>query len=1580
MVASPATAMSTLTVPIYGPGGCDTVLMESAVEVWSGEGVVIVATAMTPIAGLHGDYAENGITPTDLAVTVGDAIVTDGKIAGVDIGALAVASAVPHRDTTFLATTVRNRTGATRVASPVHVNTLCTGGASAIHEVVRRIVANPEMAGIAIGTDDQSVGMIGFENNQAFRAILGEVLGRRPPMHFELGPKPQGKIPPEAFLRAVEIYIARHGVTPESVSDGVRVSFNDTTDPEIGAMWDTAANIARAYGFTTAEAAEIAAESHRRAIAAQDRGVLDGLFVTVLGSDLKSHQNPKRGATPAEMTRGETAAGVTSQSSSKMGGAAAAVALMSASKAKESSARVLAQIVGYSFSAVPADHMGLGPISATRGLLQYLGLTMEQMGHIELNEAFAAVVDAFLKQPDFGLVHGAENALYDERVNPWGGAIATGHVMGAKFLEMVTLGTRFFELNPDKEYMLVTLCGGGGQGAAMVLRNPRFVEGVRRSEKIRGEVGILDQIPAREGGAAPAVSPWGAGRPRWGLFNLMRERGYLSTQAVFDAVDWAVGEVEKTGRALPTATDLDFVLSQVAPATLPPRELMRRALDLVTLLTPADSETLPANPKPLGVVGAGEMGYQLAYDYARAGTIVYLSDVDEATAQTGRANIAHLIYDAAVNKGIYSPTEAARILSRIRIPRDGKMVNAIADLRGDAHGDGGEGQQEAREFEMIIEAATENPAVKNIIFAELRRALGETTTILATNSSSITAEQAGADVVFHYFNPLHAMAIIDGSLRDSLDAAPRAAIMARLRAIATDQRKVFYPIGKDAAGSLVNPLFVATYLAAEMVPEVEDDILRAAGALPAVQGNAAGRTQLEELRDNPRPYAVAMMDALYVEALRGDPTGETRPLVDVLSKELDLSDKGALGALLRSKAQGLFLLVDNTGGPATYVHCADNVAASPVYGQAFRAPEVLRGQAAEWTQVQARETAAGRPPRPPRFALSSADRSVTHDGGRTWSQRPAPQLVVLPQAQAGERLRMWYPEGISNFEYDKLVRGRIATLQNTIGPTFVRLIREKFHRRYWARVMGLMGRMFDAGLVDDSHAYQIENATALGLGWNNTPLRWLRAQGDMQFVRDLIASEGLPVPAFFNRTLDQLPVHFPLLITQQGSMTNIAVNRPGKANAIDQSTVAALADAARSVSADPAISTIVLTGEGKNFVGGADIMWFFARQKEYREAQEAEKSALEQAVAQRTSAIKVLQQALDAIASGPAGKAWEFFRGGDVSRKRANVEKAEAAVKEVLTRISAPLAKIYDDFSSHEVEAMRLLRDDGRLLIVVVQGKNVGGGAEITAQGDLTIALDAFEGQGTEFWFPEASLGIGVGYGGHVELAKRVGRGLALRYLLTGAHFKTQEALESGYLNRSVRRQDLGSTLAQINAEWDALRAGIKAEGGDDVAVKLAAAKAEFIVRWSAPRDPGERLSALRRLWEDPFNAEMMALGQVPPWLTGAELRLAQREVAMIRKASPQAIRLLYTMVEQGPAADLRGGLTAIFATPEAQGAIGKFARERNAVPYLWPTDVDLRDDIRRISTARNEALESAAFEAVIGEFVKGESDRPGPG
>lgn len=268
MVALPATAMSTLNVPIYGPGGFDDVLMESAVEVWSGEGVVIVDTAMTPIAGLHGDYAQNGITPTDLAEAVGNAIVEDGKIAGVDVGALAVASAVPHRGTTFLATTVRNRIGVTRVANPLQVNTLCTGGASAIHEVVRRIVANPEMAGMAIGTDDQSVGMIAFENNQAFREVLGEVLGRRPPMHFELGPKPQGKIPPEAFLRAVEIYLARHGVTPGSVSDGVRLSFNDTTGPEIGDMWDTAANIARAYHFTTAEAAEIAAESHRRATAA----------------------------------------------------------------------------------------------------------------------------------------------------------------------------------------------------------------------------------------------------------------------------------------------------------------------------------------------------------------------------------------------------------------------------------------------------------------------------------------------------------------------------------------------------------------------------------------------------------------------------------------------------------------------------------------------------------------------------------------------------------------------------------------------------------------------------------------------------------------------------------------------------------------------------------------------------------------------------------------------------------------------------------------------------------------------------------------------------------------------------------------------------------------------------------------------------------------------------------------------------------------------------------------------------------------------------------------------------------------
>jgi hypothetical protein len=100
----------------------------------------------------------------------------------------------------------------------------------------------------------------------------------------------------------------------------------------------------------------------------------------------------------------------------------------------------------------------------------------------------------------------------------------------------------------------------------------------------------------------------------------------------------------------------------------------------------------------------------------------------------------------------------------------------------------------------------------------------------------------------------------------------------------------------------------------------------------------------------------------------------------------------------------------------------------------------------------------------------------------------------------------------------------------------------------------------------------------------------------------------------------------------------------------------------------------------------------------------------------------------------------------------------------------------------------------------------------------------------------------------------------------------------------------------------------------------------------------------------------------------------------MIRRASPKAIALLYQMVQQGEAADLRTGLAEIFATPEAQGAIGKYARAMAAVPYLWSTDVELRADIARITQAREDALEDERFREVIAEFAADEDAGPGPG
>jgi acetyl-CoA acyltransferase len=155
---------------------------------------------------------------------------------------------------------------------------------------------------------------------------------------------------------------------------------------------------------------------------------------------------------------------VTPGNSSGLNDGAAGVILMSADKAAEIGVVPRMRLKGYAYAGVKPEIMGYGPIPSTRKALARTGLTMDDIGAIELNEAFAVQCIAFMKE--FGL-----KFPDDQRLNPMGGAIAFGHPLAGSGPRLVMHLLSTFSERPDIRYGITSLCVGLGQGATAIWEN-----------------------------------------------------------------------------------------------------------------------------------------------------------------------------------------------------------------------------------------------------------------------------------------------------------------------------------------------------------------------------------------------------------------------------------------------------------------------------------------------------------------------------------------------------------------------------------------------------------------------------------------------------------------------------------------------------------------------------------------------------------------------------------------------------------------------------------------------------------------------------------------------------------------------------------------------------------------------------------------------------------------------------------------------------------------------------------------------------------------------------------------------------
>ena len=239
----------------------------------------------------------------------------------------------------------------------------------------------------------------------------------------------------------------------------------------------TAENVAQKYGIGRAEQDAFAVQSHQRAAAAIAAGKFQEeivpLTVTLESLDAKGRKQKKEMTfdtdegvradssveglgklRPAFHVKGTVTAGNASQ----MSDGAAAVVIMSDEKAKELGLKPLARFVAYATAGCAPEEMGIGPIHAIPKVLQKAGLTIDDIGVIELNEAFAAQSLAIIKTL----------GLDTEKVNVNGGAIALGHPLGCTGAKLTASIIREMQRR-EARYGLITMCVGGGMGAAGVL-------------------------------------------------------------------------------------------------------------------------------------------------------------------------------------------------------------------------------------------------------------------------------------------------------------------------------------------------------------------------------------------------------------------------------------------------------------------------------------------------------------------------------------------------------------------------------------------------------------------------------------------------------------------------------------------------------------------------------------------------------------------------------------------------------------------------------------------------------------------------------------------------------------------------------------------------------------------------------------------------------------------------------------------------------------------------------------------------------------------------------------------------------
>ena len=385
--------------------------------------IYVVSAVRSAIGGFGGSLKD--LPLADLASAITRAAIERSGVAASDVGHVVMGTVIPTepRDA-YLSRVASMNAGVPKETPAFNVNRLCGSGLQAIVSAAQTLLLGDTDVALAAGAESMSRG---------------------------------------PYLLPQARWGARMGDL-----QGIDYTVGVLQDPfEHFHMGITAENVAAQHGITREMQDELALTSQRRAARAIAEGRFDSQIVPI---ELKTRKGSVQFATD-EHVRGEVTAeqlagmkpvfkkdgSVTAGNASGINDGAAGLVLATGDAVRRLGLKPLARLVAYAHAGVEPELMGLGPIPATRKVLEKTGLKVQDLDVIESNEAFAAQACAVARALDFD----------PEKVNPNGSGISLGHPVGATGAIIATKAIHELQRTQGR-YALATMCIGGGQGIAVV--------------------------------------------------------------------------------------------------------------------------------------------------------------------------------------------------------------------------------------------------------------------------------------------------------------------------------------------------------------------------------------------------------------------------------------------------------------------------------------------------------------------------------------------------------------------------------------------------------------------------------------------------------------------------------------------------------------------------------------------------------------------------------------------------------------------------------------------------------------------------------------------------------------------------------------------------------------------------------------------------------------------------------------------------------------------------------------------------------------------------------------------------------